>query len=440
MKRKAFIFALTALLTMVGAQSCLFEQEDIFDKTSSARLIEAMDDARNALVSSEYGWVMEYYPESTQKYGGYVLTMKFTQMEVEIRSQESTPQTAVTSYYKMNSENGPCIIFDTYNTFIHTYSNPSATDYQAKGGEFEFVVMKVEEGRITLRGTRTGNILYMYKLDEPAEDYLTKVAETEKTFMLVGLKGNVGPEAVTFTIDTDGNQISYTDGEGAMTTQAYVLTPNGFRTYAPFKFGDITLQNFVLNEDGKHVDASGVQFEAAFPKGYRPYSEYAGKYLFTWGKDSEYSATVTLEPDEDGSGFNMTGLNPNYDIYLSYSKGKGTLLMASQMLKLNGDYVMIGTKNVGLTSNDRSKGYIKYETNVGMVTIWNEDEANPVYTFSDNAVWGTYQVNSFFFYMFTGTIQSTAARGTNLKEYKDFWPGGANYVLEYVKSLTKIAD
>lgn len=112
------------------------------------------------------------------------------------------------------------------------------------------------------------------------------------------------------------------------------------------------------------------------------------------------------------------------------------------MLTLNGDYVMLSGKNVGLTSNDRDKGYINYSETVGMVTTWNGDEINPVYTFSDNKVWGTYSVNSFFLYTYTGTIQSTAARSGNLKDYKDYWPGGpgTNYILEYVKSLTKIAD
>lgn len=440
MKRKSLVFALTALITLLGAQSCLFEQEDIFDKTSSARLSEAMETAQTALMNSEYGWVMEYYPESTQAYGGYVLTMKFSRMEVEIRSQEKTPETAETSYYKMINDNGPVLIFDTYNTLIHTYSTPSASAYQAKGGEFEFVVMKVEEDRITLRGPRTGNTIYMYKLTEPAEDYLSKVAEMEKAFMLVGLKGTVGSTEVKMDINTDDNQISYVNDKGEKVSQAYVITPEGFRTYAPFEFGETQMQNFVLNADGKHIDCSGIQLEAAFPEGYRPYADYIGKYTFTWGKNSEYTATVSLVPDEEGKGFNMVGLNQLYDIYLSYSKGKGTLLMSSQMLKLNGDYIMLGTKYIGLTSNDRDKGYINYGETVGMVTTWNGDETNPVYTFSDNGVWGTYKVNSFYLYTYNGTIQSTAARDKNLKDYKDLWPGGANYILEYVKSLTKIAD
>jgi len=431
---------MAALLTLAGAQSCLFEQEDIFEKTSSARLTEAMETAQQALISSENGWVMEYYPESTQKYGGFVLTMKFTQMEVEVRSQAKGPKASVTSYYKMINDNGPTLIFDTYNALIHTYSNPSATAYQAMGGEFEFVVMKVEEDRITLRGPRTGNTIYMYKLTEPAEEYLAKVAQMEEDFMLVGLKGTVGSTDVKFVIDTDANQISYTDAAGEKISQAYVLTPVGFRTYAPFKFGDAALQDFKVNEDGKHVDCSGIQLAAAFPEGYRPYSEYEGKYTFTWGSKSENTATVTLVPDEDRKGYYMTGLNPYYDIHLSYSKGKGILLMYSQMLKLNGDYVMIGDKNLGLTCNDRAKGYLNYSETVGMITTWNLDETNPVYTFSDNGAWGSYQVTSFTFYTFSGTIQSTSARDKTTQDYKDYWPCATTYRLEYLKSLTKIAD
>ena len=440
MKRKAFIFALTALLTIFGAQSCLFEQEDIFEDTATVRLNKAMEAAQKALIGSEYGWVMEYYPSSTQKYGGYVLTMKFTDMEVEIRSQEKTPQTSETTYYKMTNDNGPVLIFDTYNSLIHTYSTPDATSYQAKEGEFEFVIMKVEDDRITVRGPKTGNTMYLYKLDESAESYLAKIARMQKDFMLVGLKGEINGQSVRFDIDTDSNQISYTDEENVTTSQAYVLTPEGFRTYAPFLFGDAQLQNFVLSSDGKHVECGDVTLEASMPEGYRAFADYAGKYIFTWGKNSEYSCTVQLVPDEDETAYYMTGLNAQYDIKLTYSKGKGTLTMGSQMLTLNGDYIMIGTKNVGFTANDRAKGYINYSESAGMVTTWNNDEVNPVYTFSDNGVWGTYQVSSFYLYTFNGTIQSTAARGTNLKEYTDYWFNGVNYILEYVRSLTKIAD
>ena len=57
------IFAIISMaLAVFAAQSCLFEQEDLFEESSSVRTSNLMEKARKALVASEQGWLMELYP------------------------------------------------------------------------------------------------------------------------------------------------------------------------------------------------------------------------------------------------------------------------------------------------------------------------------------------------------------------------------------------
>ena len=56
------IFAIISMaLAVFAAQSCLFEQEDLFEESSSVRTSNLMEKARKALVASEQGWLCLLY-------------------------------------------------------------------------------------------------------------------------------------------------------------------------------------------------------------------------------------------------------------------------------------------------------------------------------------------------------------------------------------------
>ena len=65
MKKKLFIYILL-LLPMFAFQSCLKDQEEIFDKDAALRVQDAMDNADKAFTSAENGWLLEYYPEESR--------------------------------------------------------------------------------------------------------------------------------------------------------------------------------------------------------------------------------------------------------------------------------------------------------------------------------------------------------------------------------------
>ena len=75
MKKTAIILflvlAIPALLT-----SCLFDEEDLFDKSASERIEAAKQEAKTVLESAENGWHVRYFPSPTQEFGGYNLFFK----------------------------------------------------------------------------------------------------------------------------------------------------------------------------------------------------------------------------------------------------------------------------------------------------------------------------------------------------------------------------
>ena len=223
--------ALPLLLT-----SCLKEQEDIFDDSASMRTEKYLTNAKRVLVSAEQGWILNYYPDREQSYGGTVYTLKFGEEKVAVGCQLD-PETTLESTYVLNNEDGPVISFDTYNAFMHYFATPTGSSgaggYEAYDGDFIFTIMNIseDENTITLKGNRSGNIMYMHRLTSDGSEYLKDVAKVEEampTNFIAEYDGN--PEAVKVTLNR-GIATFITEEE---TQQAsYIFSPDGLDFYAP---------------------------------------------------------------------------------------------------------------------------------------------------------------------------------------------------------------
>lgn len=113
MKKTAIILflvlAIPALLT-----SCLFDEEDLFDKSASERIEAAKQEAKTVLESAENGWHVRYFPSPTQEFGGYNLFFKFSEGSVTVASEiESNPSITETSLYSLGEDLGVTLNFDT---------------------------------------------------------------------------------------------------------------------------------------------------------------------------------------------------------------------------------------------------------------------------------------------------------------------------------------
>ena len=235
------------LLSTLLFQSCLKDQEDIFDKSSSLRMQEVLDKTKAALTGNENGWSLDYYPNRNLTYGGIAYAIQFKGTEATVYSQEADH--SETSLYKLTNDDGPVLSFDTYNSLIHAYSTPSAGEYEAKDGDFEFIIMDVQDDLITLKGKRSGVQMYMHRLNESAEKYIADIQSIEE-------KMHSGKYA--FVIDGDSiltrrvnNVFVFTDPKtGESTDMPFITTTTGFEFKDTVNIMGKNVTGFNYSENG----------------------------------------------------------------------------------------------------------------------------------------------------------------------------------------------
>ena len=81
--KKIFFYIMFAVAGL-SLQSCLHDDDEIFDKSAAERINEAVANAKEVLTSSQEGWVMHYYAGREYAYGGLNLAMKFTDGKVQM--------------------------------------------------------------------------------------------------------------------------------------------------------------------------------------------------------------------------------------------------------------------------------------------------------------------------------------------------------------------
>lgn len=79
---------------------------------------KALKSYKEILSSSTNGWLLEYYPEKNQSYGGYSYVLKFTSSKVEAFIELADAESSEESLYQLIADDGPVISFDMYNSFL----------------------------------------------------------------------------------------------------------------------------------------------------------------------------------------------------------------------------------------------------------------------------------------------------------------------------------
>ena len=265
---KKIYLVLLAVLGMT-VTSCLMEEKELFDKTPAERMEAFLDEYHELLASAEGGWLLQYYPEENQSYGGYAYVVKFTSSDATVWFQlDDDIATPVTSLYKMTPDDGPVLAFDMYNENLHYFATPDVNNYEALHGDYEFrIVGKSEDGsEVYLKGRRTGNNYTLVKFSGDPAEYLNGCLAVEESMTAPAYKITVdGAEGV---MSKSNNYIDITyqvgEGEGATFETASVsfcYTPEGVDFYAPVEIAGQTYTGMLYNaqnstletEDGKVV-------------------------------------------------------------------------------------------------------------------------------------------------------------------------------------------
>lgn len=376
------LYKISLLLAVFAFAACSPEVDDLFNKTASERISEAIKEDLNILQSAKNGWVIEYYPSPTKMYGGYTILTSFDDKKnATVSCDLFASDKKVNSLYDVKQSTGPTLTFDTYNEIFHLFSEPLnnfGIGSSGKGmeGDYEFLILECTPEKVTLKGKKTGTTMLMTPLPENKtwKEYLDEVKAVTKEASPALYDVKVGTEK-KYDVEQLYHKFVLTHEDGTQEDLPFVYTPDGIKFYEPIDLGNAQMQSLTWDKERKAYVNGDIAMEAFIPEGYKAYDEYLGTYLFYYNETKEVTLS-RVENDPFNTFYTMTGF-PN-DILMTYDAAYGRIALLTQPL-----YGSVYLCVWGL--NTTPGGSLTNQSGAGMVGI---NDENGVINFKDNGVWG----------------------------------------------------
>ena len=306
-------------LPLLGLSSCQSEDDEVFGESSSQRLEQDMENIKDILRGAPNGWAMDYFVGTDVQYGGYVVTVKFDSLTCTAASE--LIQEEATSYYKMTTDQGPVLTFDTYNKVLHALATPNSSYYEGYHADFEFTVLSATPELVVLKGKRVGNYAYLRPIDVPMLDYIKLASAMSDSIYAPTAVGMIGEDSVEASFSYMSQKVTFTySADTAFNeTRDFVFTDKGLRLYTPVEVGGSKLYEFTYADKDRlytcvNEGANGFSMTGRMPSVYIDYEDYVGSYWLYYQsgiEDDEEeegkadSVMVTLCPLVEGRSYSM---------------------------------------------------------------------------------------------------------------------------------------
>ena len=358
MKNKITKYILLAFICL-GLQACLFQEDDLFEKSSANRASENVAELQELLVNVPNVWKMEYYPDYSM--GGITLLCRFDGNNVTLMSEVGSVKTAsgkeASSLYKVTSEESTVLTFDSFNEFIHCFSEPIMGMNTNLEGDYEFVYMGQEDNKVILQGRRYHNTMVMTPLTQGVnwKDYIGQLNLIEREAFLKTYSLMVGGQEVGNAVRTS-HLFSLTVEGQTSSSVPFIYTPEGIRFKDEITIQGKTVQNFVWNKEdmtftSSDEEAADVVLKAYYPQDYTPYEDYLGTYYMYYREYEKYNEeedkvefrpgymAVELQQKVAGESFVLTSdklETTAANIVITYDKATGKLIIKPQNVTVMG--------------------------------------------------------------------------------------------------------
>lgn len=291
-------------ILLIGAaafslQSCGDDDNDIFDKSAAVRIDEAVAETKALLMSSPNGWMMHYYTGREYTGGGFTMFVKFDESKAHASSDIAADVNMVsTSSYDVIKDQGPVLTFNTYNEILHFLAQPYQGDVDGEEGDYEFIVQKITDDAIYLKGKRFGNKFVMTRVPESMNwaDYLTELNNVDKATASVYLVQYNGQLVDSLIIDRDAHNAQLTS---QTETTPYCYVPGGieFRTTLT-TLGGYSFEKINLTDVASSTfsDPTGtLEFIKCTDEGFNlDVADFAGEWTMTYTNISNRTVTDKL--------------------------------------------------------------------------------------------------------------------------------------------------
>lgn len=408
---------ITFLIGLFLTQSCLHEQENVFDMSTSERLNEAQKYYEKILTGAENGWILEYITGDTDanRRGGFNFLLKFDGGNVtasidalamsDVDPTNPNPYEQKTSLYRFDQDMSVTISFSSYNSFLHYYHEQHGS-YTTYKGDFEFTIMEANEDLVILRGKKYGNIMEMRRipLDVSWESYLEDINdiidicsvysqfELSKNDQVIGSGSLNSNFRYTFQINSD-----------EVSSNA-IFTTEGIKFIEPLSIDNKEYIHFRWDNEAKvynSIENNGdLKILPLLDPSYLYYEDYIGEYTLKY--NNTRTTTATISEKVKGKTLTLNGLT-NFPIELIFDKMAGTVSLITQDIGKSQGFTVV------ICPWDTNAGYLTWGLGVGLVSVPNLlklEEGNIEFSFIDNGVWGSYPANGFLLRLYNSVLGS----------------------------------
>lgn len=297
--KKIFNLLFISLAILIYS-SCTPEEDDLFDKSSAQRIEEAIKTYTDVLTSAPNGWLMEYYPSSSQQYGGYTILVSFDKNgSANIASEVFNADKKTTSTYVLKQSAGVILSFDTYNEVMHFFSdpaNPAGIGTNGKGmeGDFEFNIHKATQDSVVMIGRKTKSKIVMTPLAQDVlwKDYLKEIQAADETMYFPSYNYIAGNIEATVSVSYRNLAITYEEEGTEITVQApYIVTPTSFKLYETLNIGGINVNELIYKgQSGEHFEFISTDGKALLNGFIPPINETlaTGDWYFAYSQLGSY--------------------------------------------------------------------------------------------------------------------------------------------------------
>lgn len=240
--------------------SCIKDEEEIFDESSSTRMDIALEEYRKILMDAEDGWLFEYYPHEN-KYGGFYLYMHFSEKEVTVTAESSVLEKegeTRNSIYTLKSDMGPVLSFNSYNRIIHQFSDPEP-DGLGYEGDYEFIIMNADKDCVELKGKKNHHKMKLTRIPDGKswKEFISEVDTVIKYHPGFTMELRVKDAQISVSESNKlGRYLTFSTESGIdmnVEGMAFCYTSTGVKFKDPATINGQTVQHFKVSAEGDLV-------------------------------------------------------------------------------------------------------------------------------------------------------------------------------------------
>ncbi len=359
---------LATLLAVAGLclQSCLHDDKEYFDTSAANRIESTVENTQKILESAGNGWQLQYYTGENYTGGGYTFLLKFQNGKVTVAGDPELAASSerATSSYGVDRSMGPVITFNTYNNILHLLGTPTYSNIQGEQGDWEFVVTRLTQDSVFVRGKKWGNNMVFTRVPESMDwtAHLDSLALASKLLAVNYTSGNSTDASKMVEVNNSTRRIICRSASNQLVEQPYCLTTTGICTLNPITVDGVETSSLDVNKDGELTAKNASQLKLT------PYTANIDTWLGSWTLSSMSGGCDMTISKVEGSDtmlkgeFTLDGYT--YAVALTYDSTTGNLNMPTQLIEdPTGKYPAIWFMNA-----DLSVGYLLGEG--GMNLVW----------------------------------------------------------------------